>query len=110
MKHEVFVLGGQTIDQKSKKGWKEARRNEEREKREDDKWSHCFFKSSGYDKLELKHQNLVFSSLYMNALLKCRGVKQNAKICAIGEQNEVFILEELIRRERRDGGEGEERG
>ena len=39
-------------------------------------------------------------------------MKQNAKICAIGEQNviEVFILEELIRRERRDGGEGEERG
>ena len=39
-------------------------------------------------------------------------MKQNAKICAIGEQNviiEVFILEELIRRERRDG-EGEERG
>ena len=27
------------------------------------KGSHCFFKSSGYDKLELKHQNLVFSSL-----------------------------------------------
>ena len=24
---------------------------------------HCFFKSSGYDKLELKHQNLVFTSL-----------------------------------------------
>ena len=40
-------------------------------------------------------------------------MKQNAKICAIGEQNviiEVFILEKLIRRERRDGGEGEERG
>ena len=40
-------------------------------------------------------------------------MKQNAKICAIGEQNviiEVFILEELIRRERRDGGEGEESG
>ena len=40
-------------------------------------------------------------------------MKQNAKICAIGEQNviiEVFILEELIRRERRDGEEGEERG
>ena len=37
-------------------------------------------------------------------------MKQNAKLCAIGEQNviiEVFILEELIRR---DGGEGEERG
>ena len=34
--------------------------NEEREKREDEKGSHCFFKSSGYYKLELKHQNLVF--------------------------------------------------
>ena len=33
------------------------------EKREDEKGSHCFFKSSGYDKLELKHQNLVFSIL-----------------------------------------------
>ena len=59
----MFVLGGQRIDQKSKKGWREARGNEEREKREDEKGSHCFFKSSGYDKLELKHQNLVFSSL-----------------------------------------------
>ena len=28
-----------------------------------EKGSHCFFKSSGYDKLELKYQNLVFSSL-----------------------------------------------
>ena len=36
--------------------------SEEREKREDDKGSHCFFKSSGYDKLELKHQNLLFFS------------------------------------------------
>ena len=32
-------------------------------RREDEKGRHCFFKSSGYDKLELKHQNLVFSSL-----------------------------------------------
>ena len=54
---------------------REAWGNEEREKREDEKGSHCFFKSSGYDKLELKYQNLVFSSLY-NALLKCHGVKQ----------------------------------
>ena len=54
-----------------------------------EKGSHCFFKSSGYDKLELKHNNLVFSSL--NALLKkrCHGVKQYAKICAIGEQNVI---------------------
>ena len=42
---------------------REANGNEEREKKEDEKGSHCFFKSSRYDKLELKHQNLVFSSL-----------------------------------------------
>ena len=36
---------------------------EEREKREDEKGSPCFFKSSGYYKLELKHQDLAFSSL-----------------------------------------------
>ena len=46
-----------------RKGRREARGNEEREKRGDGKGSHCFLKSSGYDKLELKHQNLVFSSL-----------------------------------------------
>ena len=43
-------------------------------------------------------------------------MKQNEKICALVKQNvmkfEVFILggQELIRRERRDGGEGVERG
>ena len=51
---------------------------------------------------------------FLQALLKkCHGVTQNAKKCAIGETKfEVFILERqrLIRRERRDGGEGEERG
>ena len=26
--------------------------------------SHCFFKSLGYDKLELKHQNLFFFQVY----------------------------------------------
>ena len=67
---------------------REARRNEEREKGEDEKGSHCFFKSSGYDKLELKHQNLIFFSLW-SALLKYHGVKQNAKICAIVEQNVI---------------------
>ena len=28
-----------------------------------EKGSHCFFKSSGYDKLEFKHKNLVFFKL-----------------------------------------------
>ena len=48
---------------KARRVGREARRNEEREKRQDEKGSHCFFKSSGYDKLKLKHQNLVFFKL-----------------------------------------------
>ena len=28
-----------------------------------EKGSHCIFKSSGYDKLELKHQNLFFNNI-----------------------------------------------
>ena len=67
---------------RARRDGREARGNEEREKREDEKGIHCFFKSSRYDKLELKHQNLFFSSFR-------HGVKQNAKICAIGEQNVI---------------------
>ena len=48
---------------RARRDGREASGNEEREKREDEKGSHCFFKSSGYDKLELKHQNLVFFKL-----------------------------------------------
>ena len=76
---------------RARRDGREARGNEEREKREDEKGSHCFFKSSGYDKLELKHQNLVFFKLIECIIKKkiCHGVKQNAKICAIGEQNVI---------------------
>ena len=49
---------------RARRDGREARGNEERENREDEKGSHYFFKSSGYYKLELKLQNLVFSSLY----------------------------------------------
>ena len=56
------------------------------EKREDEKGSHCFFKSSGYDKL--KHQKKIFFKL-IECIINCHGVKQNAKICAIGEQNVI---------------------
>ena len=45
---------------------REARGNEEWEKREDEKGSLCFFKSSGNDKLELKHKNLVFLAYRMH--------------------------------------------
>ena len=47
----------------ARRNGREARGNEEREKREDEKGRHCFFKSSGYDKLELKHQNCFFFKL-----------------------------------------------
>ena len=51
---------------KARRDGREARGNEEREKREDEKGSHCFFKSSGYDKLKLKHKNLVFQAYRMH--------------------------------------------
>ena len=57
MKQEVVILGGQTI-----------------------------IRSSEYDKLELKHQNLVFFKLIVCIIKKkCHGVNRNAKIYAIGE-------------------------
>ena len=56
-------LGEMRKLRRAERDGREAWGNEEREKREDEKGSHYFFKSSGYDKLELKHQNLVFSSL-----------------------------------------------
>ena len=71
---------------RARRDGREARGNEEWEKREDEKWSHCFFKSSGYDKLELKHQNWFFKLIECIIKKKiCHGVKQNAKICAIGQ-------------------------
>ena len=45
-----------------------------------EKGSHCFFKYSGYDKLVLKHKNLVFSSLW-NALFKKRYVMVCKNMC-----------------------------
>ena len=84
MKHEVFILGGhRELTRRAKRDGREARGNEEREKREDEKGSHCFFKSSGYDKLELKHKNLVFFKLIECIIKKkiCHGVKQYAKMC-----------------------------
>ena len=87
---------------RARRDGREARGHEEREKREDEKGSHCFFKSSGYDShcffkysgydiLELKHKKKNFFQAYRMHYSKkiCHGVKQNAKICAIGEQNVI---------------------
>ena len=53
-------------------------------------------RSSEYDKLELKHQNLDLQSYRMHYQKICHGVKRNEKICALVKQNvmkfEVFIL------------------
>ena len=57
MKCEVFVLGGQRIDQEEQEGMEKRLEEMRKGRREDEKGSHCLFKSSGYDKLELKHQN-----------------------------------------------------
>ena len=64
---------------RARRNGREARGNEEREKKEDEKGSHCFLKSSGYDKLELKHQNLVFLQLIECIIKMPWCVKQNAK-------------------------------
>ena len=133
---------------RARRDGREARGNEEREKREDQKGSRegieketkrqfeekeglrdplllefldstlrcslCFFKSSGYDKLELKHQNLVLQAYrkhYLKNMSWCeteckKMVKQNVM------KLEVFILgRQIIDQKRKKGwGEGEERG
>ena len=48
---------------RARRDGREARGNEEGRRERIEKGSHCFFKSSGYDKLELKHKNLVFFKL-----------------------------------------------
>ena len=73
--------------------------------------SHYFFKSAGYDKLEIKNQKIL--QAYRK---QCHGVKQNAKKnVPLVKQNvmklEVLILgRQRIDQKRRDGGEGVERG
>ena len=55
-----------------------------------EKGSHCFFKSSGYDKLDLKHTDLVFSTLEDTLFKNGRQVvvwDSTQKYDAIGEQN-----------------------
>ena len=76
---------------RARRDGREARGNEEGRRERIEKGSHCFFKSSGYDKLELNHKNLVFFKLLIECIIKkkCHGVKQYAKICAIGEQNVI---------------------
>ena len=40
-----------------------------------EKGSHCFFKSSGYDKLDIKHKNLFFFKL-----IECNIKKKNVMV------------------------------
>ena len=79
---------------RARRDGREARGNEEREKREDEKGSHCFFKSSGYDNLEIKDQNLVFSSLAIECIIKMLWCETEGKytVCVIGEHNVSLYL------------------
>ena len=86
---------------RARRDGREARGNEEREKREDENGSHCFFKSSGYDKLELKHQSYkliieyrfflgkycILHFKFIECIIKMSWCE--TKICAIGEQNVI---------------------
>ena len=99
----MFILGGQRIDQKSKKGCREARRNEEREKRGLTKGSReMIIEKRERDKmreggperppfyrilyiLQGGPQASKFGFYKLIEFKKCHGVKQNAKICASGE-------------------------
>ena len=65
--------------------------------------SHCVFKSSGYDNLELKHK--IWFYKLMECFIKIKksyGVKKNEKMCAIGgtECNETCNL--YLRRTKND--------
>ena len=66
---------------RARRDGREARGNEERRRERIEKGSHCFFKSSGYDKLELKHKNLVcFNKLIESSIKKmswCETVLKN---------------------------------
>ena len=64
MKHEVFILGGQRIDRKSKKGWERLGEMRKGRRERIEKGNHCIFKSSGYDKLELKHKKKKIFQAY----------------------------------------------
>ena len=48
------------------------------------RYSHCFFKSSGYDNWSSSNKNWCLQAYRMHYSKKCHGVKQNAKECAIG--------------------------
>ena len=48
---------------RARRDGREAREMRKGRRERIEKGSHCFFKSSGYDKLELKHQNLVYTRL-----------------------------------------------
>ena len=76
---------------RARRDGRETSGNEEGRREWIEKGSHCFFKSSGYDKLELNHKNLVFFKLIECIIKKkiCHGGKQYAKICAIGKQNVI---------------------
>ena len=74
---------------REKRDGREPRGNEEGRRERIEKGSHCFFKSSGYDKLELKYNNFNLIECIIKKKYICYGVKQYAKICAIGEQNVI---------------------
>ena len=88
MNHEVFVLGGQRIDQKSNM---EERLGEMRQGRRKRMRKGAIVSSSPSSPQGMTSWSSSIKICFFLAY-RCHGVKQNAKICAIGEQNVINIL------------------
>ena len=83
MKHEVFVLGQQRIDQKSKKG--EARGNEEKERMR----KGAIVSSSPQGITSWSSSIKIWFFYLIECIIKMLWCETECKKCAIGEQNVI---------------------
>ena len=75
---------------RARRNGREARGNEEREKREDEKGAIVSSSPQGMTTWSSSIKIWFFQAYRMQYRKNiCHGVKQNAKICAIGEQNVI---------------------
>ena len=65
---------------RARRDGREARGNEEGRRERIEKGSHCFFKSSGYDKLELKHKKIGFFKL-IECIIKKKKMSWCETVC-----------------------------
>ena len=73
------------MTRRARRDGRAARRNEEREKREDEKGAIVSSSPQGMTSWSSSIKIWFFQAYRM----QCHGVEQNAKMCAIGEQNVI---------------------